>query len=55
MQEYFMILQKIWQIFMSVRFDIPYSGNTFTITLYSIFLFTGITVIALKVLFSFFS
>lgn len=49
-----MIMSKIWNVFINTGFDVVFQGNTYHITLIAIFLFTSITAIAIKVLFSFF-
>lgn len=54
MDLFLLLINKIWQIFMNTGFHITFQGNTYYITLFAIFLFTSITTIAVKVLFSLF-
>lgn len=48
------VMLKIWNFFTQVGFPVKFQGETYYITLMAIFLFTTITFIAIKLLFSLF-
>lgn len=54
MDLFLLVIYKVWNVFMNTAIDITFQNQTYHITLFAIFIFTSITAIAVKVLFSLF-
>lgn len=44
------IIQKLWQIFMSVSIPVSYQGTTYNITLYALLIFTSVVSIVITLI-----